>query len=278
MSEINVKYTMKCHIHKRKAQCRVAMAGYILPRTDNEMLDIPNDQLLSQETCPLVYLKKLIIRCRRRFRQEDFDWFKHFVDHNLDFLLQNLTSRWLNSVSDTYIDCGSDVEKANAMIISTFISQEKIAHSLFIANNFKKKKKIETKKQEHLWGNIYSLQFDADDLVYAFYRRMFKTLKSTPSLHSIFKTIVMEMLNSNSGIISKVPYGWDAKIRIEWIIDAMNDVETPKYKIGDSIEHRHNGESAEIKEVFEKVYEVTFKTGNTLIPHWDLEYIWKKRR
>ena len=52
---------------------------------------------------------------------ENFNNFKKIVNENMDELIQNLNSRWLQSILECYVDLGTDKEKISALAVSVFL-------------------------------------------------------------------------------------------------------------------------------------------------------------
>ena len=53
---------------------------------------------------------------------ENFNNFKKIVNENMDELIQNLNSRWLQSILECYVDLGTDKERISALAVSAVIS------------------------------------------------------------------------------------------------------------------------------------------------------------
>jgi len=53
---------------------------------------------------------------------ENFNNFKKIVNENMDELIQNLNSRWLQSILECYVDLGTDKERISALSVSAVIS------------------------------------------------------------------------------------------------------------------------------------------------------------
>ena len=52
---------------------------------------------------------------------ENFNNFKKIVNENMDELIQNLNSRWLQSILECYVDLGTDKEKISALAVLVFL-------------------------------------------------------------------------------------------------------------------------------------------------------------
>ena len=55
---------------------------------------------------------------------ENFNNFKKIVNENMDELIQNLDSRWLQSILECYIDYGTDKEKISALAVLVFLTSD----------------------------------------------------------------------------------------------------------------------------------------------------------
>jgi hypothetical protein len=55
---------------------------------------------------------------------ENFNNFKKIVNENMDELIQNLNSRWLQSILECYVDLGTDKEKISALAVLVFLTSD----------------------------------------------------------------------------------------------------------------------------------------------------------
>lgn len=110
---------LACTKHKNITVClEEAELLQLEGRDKNALFSDTNDG------CPFLSFKKQIINIRRG-DTKTFPNFKLNIEQNLDFWVRSLNVRWLVSVCDCYIDCGTPDERAQAAIVMTFVNVEK---------------------------------------------------------------------------------------------------------------------------------------------------------
>lgn len=63
-----------------------------------------------------------IISCRRKINTEhNFDELNRIVLDKLEYIIANFNYKWINSIIDTYIDCGDNDQKLQALILSQYM-------------------------------------------------------------------------------------------------------------------------------------------------------------
>jgi hypothetical protein len=146
--------------------------------------------------------------------------FFELIKANINEICKDFDLRWLISVVDTYADHGTELEKSNAMIISTYANMIKIAdtaHFLVSTNNGRRV--VKHKEVKLLQGVVYmydginSLQIKTDDMPNILFYRIDDRLKHTPELWCLFEEIkkrfaqhspVMQIANYHKGFYDKL--------------------------------------------------------------------------
>ena len=154
-------------------------------------------------------LKPYIIELRRGVNPEE-SWikFKSLVEKNIKQICESVDTRWLISICDTYIDYGNDIESRNALCIVTLINMEKLAQT----NSLLFKKEINTDNESvlkqgeliDLWDGVTSFNIICGDLTNNMILRFEKKLKSTPTLHFIFVTLMARLKKNKNSILANL--------------------------------------------------------------------------
>lgn len=77
--------------------------------------------------CLLQRLKHRIIHLRRGLNGgEDWLFFKKEVEDNIHYLCSVMSTRWLVSICDSFVDYGSDIERSNALLLSSLVNWERV--------------------------------------------------------------------------------------------------------------------------------------------------------
>lgn len=167
-----------------------------------------SDIAMARDNTLLERLRPMIAKLRRRIDPEK-NWiaFRVFIENNIDDVCRELNTRWLVSVCDTYIDYGDDVERRNAMIITTLTNMEKVAQSYLMwrvnyDDPFNVPLAHEPRKME-LWDGMTSMNIQAGDVTNNLFRRIHFLLEPTPHLYAIFKT-VLHRISVNDTILAAI--------------------------------------------------------------------------
>lgn len=125
--------------------------------------------------------------------------FKITVEENIDAVL-TLNVRWLISVCDTYADCGTELERSNATIISLMFNQIKLfdTYLSLVVDHRVDGNKIPNYKTKPQWGGMWGFNINKGDMVENLVRRLNTNLKTTPVLHQIWLEIMNKVSDSNN--------------------------------------------------------------------------------
>jgi len=146
----------------------------------------------------LAKLKPIIVFLRRK-ENVDASWaaFREIVEGDTDQVCKELTTRWLVSVADTYIDMGTEIERRNAMFITMLCNLEKVSQTFLhwrvnYENPFDVPAEYEPRKIR-LWDGMTSMHLDIGDVTNNLFRRLHPLLEPTPHLFRIFQEVVARM-------------------------------------------------------------------------------------
>jgi len=130
--------------------------------------------------------------------------FRLLLNEGGEDLLRAFSTRWLVSIADTYADHGADSERANAMIIVMLANVTKLAETERL---YLKDVGIDPKRQGEcimagtpLWDGMVSYAIKHGDMPINMWMRVRAILVDTPTLSSIFETVLSRMLAGNTVI------------------------------------------------------------------------------
>lgn len=111
-----------------------------------------------------------------------------------------LNTRWLISILDTYADCGSELERSNATMVSLMFNQIKILDTYLnnVADSTIVDKKVRRNRPNRLWDGMVEFNIYRGDMVENLISRIDNNLKTTPHIHAIWKELMMRMEKSKN--------------------------------------------------------------------------------
>lgn len=134
------------------------------------------------------------------------------VEINAEKWCNELTLRWLISVIDTYADHGTEIEKSNALIVSTFANLIKIGDtSLLLTRPDDSMLPRLMKDVVFLYDEINSLRIAKDDMPNVLFHRISDVMKQTPAIELYFEEI-KSRFRENSKMLKISQYNpqfWD---------------------------------------------------------------------
>jgi hypothetical protein len=134
------------------------------------------------------------------------------VERNAEKWCKELTLRWLISIIDTYADHGNDIERSNALIVSTFANMIKIADTSLLLTR-PDNSKLERLLQDvvYLYDEVNSLKITWDDMPNILFYRISEVMQKTPVIEIYFEEIKKRFrINSNMlKITQHYPKFWD---------------------------------------------------------------------
>lgn len=140
-------------------------------------------------------MKPLIVALRRKENVEA-TWaeFRGLVEERTREVCDGLSTRWLVSVCDTYVDLGTPVERRNAMLISLLVNMEKVAQSFLMWRvNYDNPFIVPAEhapRKLRLWDGMTGMHMEIGDVTNNMFRRMRTLLQETPHLEAIFHEVL----------------------------------------------------------------------------------------
>lgn len=153
-------------------------------------------------------IKSLIV-CLRRQKDLDIHWprFTILVHDNLDQICTTCDTRWLVSITDTFANYGTPIERRNAMFVSIVANFEKLwATNLLMYDvhfNQAKLKRLKKNRIIPLWDGMYSFNINRGDMTNNLFGRVYSLLEDTPVIRKIFDT-VLERIKSNDTTLANL--------------------------------------------------------------------------
>ncbi len=186
---------MNCKIHKTIKECQTSLNNIKDP-----FIKIQPDELFKESKCLFKTIKIQIIRLRRKlFKCQDWNYFKQNIETNVDYICENMNTRWLVSICDTYCDYGLDIEKSQAYAISLFVNLEKLnqtiitMHDCKIDNSTLEKMRYKTFP---IWDGMTTMSMGKNaDVIFNLFNR--KKILFIPLFYKIFNTICLRMVDCN---------------------------------------------------------------------------------
>lgn len=156
-------------------------------------------------------LKPLIVQLRRQNNPEQhWQTFKQLVEKNLELVCDELDTRWLVSVADSYADYGNPVEQRNALYISMIANYEKLWATNLLMYDLKLNKerldKLKNNETIPLWDGMYSFNINRGDMTRNLFGRLFEFQKETPVLEKILETVLQRMQENNTTLSNLAGY------------------------------------------------------------------------
>lgn len=134
-------------------------------------IDLNNDN-------PLIRMKQCIIHLRRGVHTaKALKIFKQEIK-NID--IDNLDSRWLISILETIVDHGSEIDKRNAMLVSSFMAHERTFQ-----------RPDTDKEMPLLWDGMKYPRSSREDYHKKWSRRLKELLSKSPLIHDVFVELVV---------------------------------------------------------------------------------------
>jgi len=148
-----------------------------------------------------------IVNIRRQINVgTHYQKFIELLENQSEVLITNLNTRWLISVCDTYVDHGTNQEKANALVISTYVNMVKLADTYIytLSDQSIDQSNFSTHGPDNeLWDGITQYCMQAGDMFHNLNSRICLTLESTPIISQIWLNI-FERMQKNKNLLSKV--------------------------------------------------------------------------
>ncbi len=192
--------------HRARSDCLGALDSIRVPS------HMPPAALVISVPCLFARLKHRIIRLRRH-THDDWRHFQEEFEGKLDYFLDNLDTRWLVAVCDTYADYGLPSERRNAMLISLLCNWEKQALTQRLASgNYEVSTGELTAMQamaepQPLWDGMTSMVLRGGDVLPNLFRRLDSLLTETPALRRVMVAVLRRMQGHEHSTVTWLD-GW----------------------------------------------------------------------
>lgn len=187
-----------------------------------------------QEILPQLITLTVYLR-RNKYPEATFCCLRQLVQGNIKLVLNQLNSRWLVSICDSYADFGKPIEARNALLISTFLNWERLAASyIHWSEPSRTTRCIDNPvdpKNQPLWDGLVTVQLTRGDTINNLLIRYAKLLENTPHLLRIWHTL-LDRLKNNDSVMSALnePHGHMFDENLDWIKNGNYDGIFPPWR------------------------------------------------
>lgn len=173
----------------------------------------------------LPQLEPLTIYLRRGARPAStFRCLRQLVEGNLPAVLEQLDSRWLVSVCDSYADHGDPLSARNALLISAFIAWERLAatHARW-ADPQRTTMRVDAPPPATngpLWDGLVTVHLRRGDTVNNVLIRYARMLAETPVLLAVWRELLARV-RAHDSVLAALdrPHGHLFDERLDWLAD-----------------------------------------------------------
>lgn len=167
--------------------------------------ELQHEFLETPEIC--FKLISCIVYIRRNINQkEQLILFNHLLIEHKKECLYHLSTRWLVSICDTLADHGSAVEKANAMIVSTFVNLIKLSDTYVNLLEVPAISKANLQQQKAgipLWDGLTEFSVKDGDMMRNLFNRIENSVSEAPLIQDIWHEILRK-IKSNHCLVSNI--------------------------------------------------------------------------
>ena len=160
-----------------------------------------NKKVLDQMKPLILYLRK------GKNIEKNWGKFREMVNNDIDRVCQELDTRWLISVCDTFVDYGTPVEKRNAMLVSQLANFEKLWETYLLMFDIKqnpfKVEQLKRNKVIPLWDGMYSFNINHGDMTRNLFTRIEKLMVDTPVIQRIYFSVISR-IKMNDTILATI--------------------------------------------------------------------------
>lgn len=197
------------------------------PDTEKPAHDLSQSEILPGLLVLTVYLRRGVGTATA------FRCLQQLVEDSFDGTVKALDTRWLSSVCDSYADNGDSIECRNALLISTFLTWERIAASYvrWATGNsatLKTSKPIPA-ENEPLWDGLITVHLRRGDTLNNLLMRYARLLRKTPALLAIWRELI-QRIRSNDSVLAALEAAhhhlWDENLSYF----ANPELEVPSWK------------------------------------------------
>ena len=154
-----------------------------------------------------------------------FRCLRQLVEGNLDLVLEQLNSRWLISICDSYVDHGDPVAARNAALISAFLTWERLAatHARWAdpTRNTNAVTEPVPERNVPLWDGLVTVHLMRGDTTCNLLARYTRLLAATPHLLRIWREL-LERIRRHDSVLAALnePHGHLFDEDLDWLADA----------------------------------------------------------
>jgi hypothetical protein len=176
----------------------------------------PPQRVLPQLMALTVYLRRGV------HTEATFRCLRQLIEGNLDLALAQLDSRWLVSICDSYADFGDPQEARNALLISSFVTWERMAETYMLwAEPERKTLRVESPVATDgrpLWDGLSTMLLTRGDTTNNLFIRYARMLEPTPQLLRIWR-ILLERVRTHDSVLAalNVPHGHIFDESLDWL-------------------------------------------------------------
>jgi hypothetical protein len=148
-------------------------------------------------------MKEKILQLIKNLRRGDDleaskEEFFMIITEKIAYMLEEFSLRDLISIVDTYADHGTDLQKAQAMMISSFFNCIKISDTfLQYIKSTESYERPSSNGVFHLYDGVNSLRIQYDDMPSVLFYRILRSLRNAPVLYILWNEI-LHRLRTNS--------------------------------------------------------------------------------
>lgn len=190
----------------------------------------PPQPILRQLLALTVYLR------RNGQTSATFLSFRQLIEGHLDLALDQLDSRWLISICDSYADFGDPITARNALLISTFLNWERLAASYIQwAEPLRTTRRVDNPappSNAPLWDGLVTVQLARGDTTNNLLIRYARLLEETPHLLRIWRALLERIRNNDSVLAAmNAPHGHMFDEDLAWM-DSEQYRDVPPWRKG----------------------------------------------
>ncbi len=143
-------------------------------------------------------IKPIIIHLRKGINvQKNWLEFRKLIDLEIGRVCNELDTRWLISVCDTYVDFGDPIEKRNAMLVTQIANFEKLWATYLLMFDVKedplKLEQLKKNKIIPLWDGMFSFNINHGDMTGNMFTRIEKLMIDTPVIQKIYHMVIFRI-------------------------------------------------------------------------------------
>ncbi|CAB4817442.1 unannotated protein [freshwater metagenome] len=157
-----------------------------------------------------------LVRDLRNHRSVETNWpaFRELVETHLPELLRTVSTRWLISICDTYVDFGEPLRARHAMSISFFVNMLRLAETVkYVRPDVSAERLAEARGALiPLYDEVCTFSIDKQDVFLNLTRRFNALLCDDPVMEAIWREI-LKRLHAGNNVITEMAHGSPVEAR-----------------------------------------------------------------